>query len=129
MASRTTPDCNEPTTALRERSPGRLREDLERLMAAYERDIERDPRDVLVGLAAYVDCARRLGIDPVELFDTTSARRSPRMRELSTTFVRRDDVTLEAFGWRLEDRPDGPCYRPDSAGSRHQLHARNRGIS
>lgn len=129
MASRTAPECNEPTTALRLQSPERLAADLGRLLADLEPEIEIDVRDVLVGLAGYVDCARRLGIDPVALFDAASADRSPAMRDLASTFARRSDVTLEAFGWRLEERPDGPCYRPEPAPSRYQLHRRNRGTA
>jgi hypothetical protein len=68
---------------------------------------------VLVGFAVYVDCARRLDVDPVALFEAASTGRSEAMRELATGFARRTDVTLESFGWRLESRPEGPCYRPD----------------
>lgn len=127
MASRTAPECNEPTTALRRRSPDLLRAALARALVALEPEVEIDVRDVLVGLAVYVDCARRLGVGPVELFDAASAGRSEGMRELATGFARRSDVTLESFGWRLESRPDGPCYRPEVAPSRHQLRRENRG--
>ena len=127
MASRTAPECNEPTTALRRRSPDLLRAALGRALVALEREVEIDYRDVLVGLAVYVDCARRLGVDPVELLDGASAERSVAMRELATGFARRTDVTLDAFGWRLESRPEGPCYQPEMAASRHQLRRENRG--
>ena len=95
-------------------------------MANAEPDVEMDFRDVLVGFAVYVDCARRLGVDPVALFDSASRSRTPAMRELAATFARRDDVTLEAFGWRLEEREGGPCYRPEPAPSRFQLRRPNR---
>jgi hypothetical protein len=71
-----------------------------------------DVRDVLVALAPYHDCARRLGADPVEVFDLAAAGAPDAARELAMTFARRDDVTLEAFGWVLTDLPDGPCYEP-----------------
>ena len=127
MASRTAPECSEPTTALRRRSPDLLRSAVARALVALEPEVEIDFRDVLVGLAVYVDCARRLDIDPVELFDSASTGRSEGMRELATGFARRTDVTLDAFGWRLESRPEGPCYRPEVAPSRHQLRRENRG--
>lgn len=101
MASRTAPECSEPTTALRQRSPDLLRSALARALIAFEPEVEIDFRDVLVGLAVYVDCARRLDIDLVELFDSASTGRSEGMRELATGFARRTDVTLDAFGWRL----------------------------
>ena len=83
-------------------------------MAAAEEDAIKDWRDVLVGFAAYFDCAERLGIDPVELFDTSARGRSATMRELAATFGRRTDVTLHAFGWILVDHEGGPCYRPEA---------------
>ena len=126
MGSRTAPECLEPTTALRERSPDRLRADLAGLLVELEPEVAIDIRDVLVALAGWVDCARRLGLDPAEVFDAAVAGRSDAMQELARTFARRDDVRLEAFAWRLEDRPDGPCYRPEPAPSRYQLHRRNR---
>lgn len=126
MASRTAPDCNEPTTALRRRSPELLLADLTRRMVVEEAEVGLDFRDVLVGFAVYFDCARRLGVDPVALFDTAARGRSPALRALAGTFARRGDVTLDAFGWRLESRPDGPCYRPEPAPSRFQLRRHNR---
>lgn len=126
MGSRTAPECLEPTTALRERSPDRLRADLASLLTALEPEVAIDVRDVLVALAGWVDCARRLGLDPVEVFDAAAAGRSEAMRELAGSFARRSDITLEAFAWRLEEGSDGPCYRPEPAPSRHQLHRRNR---
>lgn len=90
-------------------------------MASDEREVQIDIRDVMVGWAVFVDCARRLGIDPVALFDTASTGRSQTLRSAAAAFAGRSDVTLEAFGWQLDDRPEGPCYRPEPAPSRHQL--------
>lgn len=121
MGSQTTPLCRDPTTALRLRSPDRLQADLERLMVNSEADVEIDFRDVLVGFAPFFDCAQRLGIDPVGLFDAASVDCSPALRDLASTFARRSDVTLEAFGYGLDELPDGPCYRPKRYGSIWQL--------
>lgn len=112
MASRTAAYCKEPTEGLRERSPEKLRAALGWYMAASEQDAVKDWRDVLVGFAAYFDCAKRLGVDVVGLFETCAKGRSTPMRELASTFARRTDVTLEAFGWVLVERDGGPCYRP-----------------
>lgn len=113
MGSKTSPYCHEPTVALRARDRDRLASELRRYVVAAEPTLEIDFRDVLVGLAPYLDCAQRLGIDPVELFDFASAAVGEAMRQTVRTFARRSDVTLEAFGWQVMHMPDGPCYRPD----------------
>jgi hypothetical protein len=113
MGSKTSPFCKEPTEALRGRNRDRLSADLARYLRAAEPTLEIDFRDVLVGLAPYYDCARRLGIDPIRLFDTLAESVGDGMRETVRTFARRTDISLEAFGWRLLESADGPCYRPD----------------
>jgi hypothetical protein len=90
-------------------------------MVAEDRGAEIDYRDVFVGWAPFFDCAQRLGVDPIALFDTAGKDCSPRMRDLAGTFARRTDVTLKAFVWRLDDLPEGPCYRPERSGSLWQL--------
>jgi hypothetical protein len=87
--------------------------ELARYVAAAESTLQADFRDVLVGLAPYFDCAERLGLDPVALIDSATATASEAMRKTARTFARRSDVTLNAFGWRLIERSEGPCYRPD----------------
>lgn len=81
-------------------------------MVEAEPGAPRDFRDVLVGFAPFFDCAQRLGVDPIGLFEAASLDCGPLMRDLATTFARRTDVTLAAFGWRLVDDAGGPCYRP-----------------
>lgn len=70
-----------------------------------------DPRDEMLDLAALVDCARRLGADPAELLGPTAAAGPPWLAELFTSFVRRTDVTLAAFGWSIVETTEGPAYR------------------
>ena len=72
-----------------------------------------DPRDVMVGLALYVDAAHRLGMDSHALFDATARRLgSHPISGLLRTFGARQDVTLETFGWKLVEPTDGPDYLP-----------------
>ena len=71
-----------------------------------------DWRDILVALAPYHHCARRLGIDPRGLFETASAGMPFDLQEIVRTFAQRSDVTLDAFGWTLTTSSDGPCYVP-----------------
>ena len=91
-------------------SPARLRVDLHRYLVECEPDVDIDWRDVLVGLAPFHDCALRLGVDPVGLFDSASSDLKEPTRELAREFARRSDITLKSFAWTLESTPDGPCY-------------------
>jgi hypothetical protein len=115
MGSRTSPYCYEPTTALRARSINVLTESLRDYMVRAEPDVA-EPRDVMVGFAPYFDCAQRIGFDPVALFDDAATDLGSAMKDLAHMFCRRSDVTIEAFGWKVEDRADGPCYRPAEMG-------------
>ena len=63
-------------------------------LEASESALEQDFRDVLTGLPPFVDCARRLSADPVEVFLRASAGRSAGMAELAGKFARRDDIAL-----------------------------------
>ena len=111
MNSRSKPPCVEPSVALRQRSPDRLREELTRYMIASEREVNIDWRDMLVDLAPFYDCAQRLALDPVELFESASSSLDKGRRELVNGFARRSDITLRAFGWKLVTTSEGPCYR------------------
>jgi len=71
---------------------------------------DEDPRDIMVGLAPFVDAARRLGVEPSQLFDRAAAS-GGRHAELIRTFGRRNDVTLESFGWRVVEAAEGLTYR------------------
>ena len=82
------------------------------VFAAATNAVAVDYRDVLVALAPYHDCAHRLGLDPVELFDSASGDSPNDLQALVRQFARRSDVTLDAFGWTLTTSPDGPCYEP-----------------
>ena len=111
MGSKTKVECKEPSVALRMRSPTRLEVELHRYLVASEPDVEIDARDVIGGLAPFYDCAQRLGIDPVQLFETASGDLRQSTRELASVFARRSDISLYSFGWELEDTVNGPCYR------------------
>ena len=114
MGSKTSPFCHEPTDALRERSPEKLHAALAREMLAAEPDALADWQGILMEWSAYFDCAERLGIDPVALFDEAARERSPELRALAARFCRRSDVTLAAFGWTLVEDDGLPCYRPET---------------
>ena len=71
-----------------------------------------DTHDLLVALAPYYDCARRLGIDPQALFGQVAEAGPPELLDAVRDFGRRDDVTLAAYGWTVVETPDGPSYAP-----------------
>jgi len=91
-------------------SPERLGVDLNRYLVECELEVDMDWRDVLVGLAPFYDCALRLRVDPVELFDAASKDINEETRELARRFARRSDISLKSFAWTLESTPEGPCY-------------------
>jgi hypothetical protein len=72
---------------------------------------DRDDRDVMVGLAALHDAATRVGLDPAVEFARAADGLPGERGDLVRAFGKRSDVTLERFGWRLVDLPDGPAYR------------------
>jgi hypothetical protein len=112
MGSVTAATCLEPSGALRRRSAEQLRASLADYLVAAEPTVEIDWRDVLVGMAPFHDCAKRLGVDPVPLFDAASKDLGAGARDLARRFARESDVDLQSFGWALIETPEGPCYRP-----------------
>jgi hypothetical protein len=57
-------DAREATAALRDGSAERLQLGFSRLVEAAARDRVGDQRDVAISLTPFVDCSRRLGLDP-----------------------------------------------------------------
>jgi hypothetical protein len=112
MGSKPRQRCLGPSEALRAGSTQRLHTELAGYLVESQPDVEIDYRDVLVGLAPYYDCAQRLGVDPVSLFDEASQGLGQNARRLARDFARRKDITLGAFGWQLTADADGPCYQP-----------------
>jgi hypothetical protein len=105
------PGCRQPTGALRAGSREILVADLAAYMVASEPNVDVDYRDVLTGFPPFLDCSRRLGVDPIDVFEVASAGRSAGMVELAMNFAHRTDVVLKEWSWRLDDLPEGPCYR------------------
>lgn len=99
-----------PTRALRTRAADVLRAGLLRALIEGEDEWVKDWRDLLVGLAPYHDCARRLGLDPVVFFAAVAEEGPPSLREIVRDFGRRLDVTPEAFGYVVTETGDGPRY-------------------
>jgi hypothetical protein len=65
----------------------------------------------MIGLTPFIDCARRLGVDPSEVLGPIARTGPEWYRETFESFVQRTDVTLGAFGWSIVETPDGSAYR------------------
>ena len=100
-----------PTRALRERSPELLRSGLLALLVDHEEVWLRDWRDLLVALAPYHDCARRLGLEPSAVFEEAAGAGPASLAGIVREFGERTDVTPTAFGFVVEDDAEGPRYR------------------
>jgi hypothetical protein len=97
------------TLALREGSIPRLRSGLVALVLSGS--AASDARDFMVGAAVHHHVALQLGLDPAVLFAEAAAYAGP-AGELLQAFGRRQDVTLEAFGWREVTTEHGPKFVP-----------------
>ena len=99
-----------PTRALREKAPKLLRDGVLRDLVEGEDEWLKDWRDLLVVLAPYHDCARRLGLDVAVLFEEVAEQTPEPLRGLVRRFGARTDVTPGAFGFCVLETPDGPQY-------------------
>lgn len=105
--------ARQPTIALRTGSADHLRDALMATALAMLLQ-EDDPRDTMVALAIHVHVARALGLTPSDLFNEVADRiPTGEVATLFRTFGARDDVTLEAFGWRQIQTADGLDLAPD----------------
>jgi hypothetical protein len=99
-----------PTRILRSGNPGALTVELLNRLLDGEDEYLRDPRELMLTLAPYHHCARRLGEEPGELFDVVAAGAPPTLRDAVRTFGRRDDIEPESFGFAIVETAEGPEY-------------------
>ena len=99
------------TEALRTGSPERLQASIRELLTDPEyAQLREDSRDLIVALAPLHDCARRLGLDPVTVFDAAADGASAETATLAREFGRRTDITGDSFAFIVEDTDEGPEY-------------------
>jgi hypothetical protein len=114
-------DAREASAALAAGTAERLSAGFGRVVEAAGQERSPDARDAMISLAPFVDCARRLGLDPREVLGPVAVRGPAWFHATFERFVVRTDITLAAFGWMLVETPDGPAYRlghaPDASGS------------
>ena len=70
-----------------------------------------DKRNVDVALAVFHHCARRLELNPTDVFDEAAHYAGEIMAERLRAFGRRLDVTLRQFGWREIRGEEGVRYK------------------
>ena len=70
-----------------------------------------DKRNVDVALAVYHHCARKLELNPPEVFDEAAHFATDEMAARLRAFGRRTDVTLRQFGWREIRGEEGLRYK------------------
>ncbi len=102
---------DEVTRLLRAGDPSLVEADLVDLLVSGEEEWLKDDRDLMMALAPHHDCARRLGADVAALFRRAAAAGPASLRELVEEFGRRRDVSPEAFGFCVEETPEGLRYR------------------
>jgi hypothetical protein len=95
------------TAALREKSQSVLCGGLIWTLRMYD---GKDARDLMLSLAPFHDCARRLGLDVSQVFDDAADAVGGEAGEVARVFGRRSDVTPDAFAYTVEAGPDGPKY-------------------
>jgi hypothetical protein len=101
----------EASAALGAKSLDRLRTGFSRLVEAESTDRGWDPRDAMINMTPFIDCARQLGFDPAVVLGPIAATVAQWFRETFEEFVVRTEVTLAAFGWSIVETPKGPVYR------------------
>lgn len=97
------------TRAVREAVPGLL---LKGLVGAAVANYEiPDSRRVEVGLAVYHHCARKLGLNPADVFGQAADYATPALAAPLAAFGHRGDVALRNFGWQEIHTPEGIVYK------------------
>jgi hypothetical protein len=99
------------TQLLRTGDPRLVEADLVDLLVTGEQEWLKDERDLMMALAPHHDCARRLGADVAALFRRAAAAGPASLREQVEEFGRRTDVSPRAFGFCVEETPEGLRYR------------------
>ena len=68
-------------------------------------------RNVAASLAVYHHCARKLGINTVDLFAEAAGYVEGEIADILREFGRRSDITLRKYGWRELKTRDGVKYK------------------
>jgi hypothetical protein len=105
------PTVHAATQALRAGSAELLERELQRVLVEGEPEWVKDDRDLLIALAPFHDCARRLGVDVAEMFARVAQSGPTSLAATVRMFGVRQDITPSSFGYRIEETATGPQYR------------------
>lgn len=95
--------------ALREGSADHLRTGLTQILARQGDEVS-DWRDLVIDLAPYHDCARRLGLPPKALFEWVARQLPPDVAGTVRALGQREEIDPAEFGFTLVEDEDGPRY-------------------
>ena len=98
------------TIALREGSPEHLRTGLLTLLARQGEEGVADWRDLILDLAPYHHCSRRLGLEPRVLFEWVARKLPPDVAGTVRALGERAEIDPQEFGFALVEEEDGPRY-------------------
>ena len=68
-------------------------------------------RRVQVSLAVFHHVARKLEMNPIDLFEETAVYATDEFAQILLAFSRRADVTLKKYGWEEQKTDDGVKYK------------------
>jgi hypothetical protein len=68
-------------------------------------------RRVEVSLAVFHHVARKLLLNPIDLFEDTAVYATPAYAAILLVFARRTDITLNQYGWQEQKTPEGIKYK------------------
>jgi hypothetical protein len=97
------------TLAARQKSETQLLQGLVGTVIANYKIPEK--RRVEVALAVYYHVARKLDLNPIELFENAAVYANEEFASKLLSFSRKPGVTLNSYGWREITTPDGVKYK------------------
>lgn len=98
------------TLAVRQEAPDLLRQGM--IASVIANDVIPERRRVEVAWALFHHCARKLAMNPVDLFEETAVYAKPDLATQMIAFSKQG-VNLRSYGWRELKTPDGIQYKFD----------------
>lgn len=97
------------TRAQREDQPDLLNQGM--AAAVFANYVIPNTRCLEISLAVYHHAARKLGLDPVDLFTAAANYADSDLAAQLVAFGNRDDVVLKQYGWKEINAPDGIRFK------------------
>lgn len=97
------------TRAVNTADPGLLQQGL--IASTIANDDVPAGRRIEIGLAVYHHCARKLGLNPADLFAVAADYANEDLAPFLVAFGNQEDVTLKKYGWLEQTTEDGVLYK------------------